>query len=153
MPSLQPPIGLDRALDCLNCMQATNMRAEQVIVTEAQVKAEAPPVSGTEFAITGMTCANCARHVTEAIQSVSAVSSAAVQLERNRATVRWEAGAEQDKAGVIHAVEEEGYGARVVEAQADEHSEPKLSGWQLNLWVGLLGTVPLMLGEWVFGLG
>jgi Cu+-exporting ATPase len=134
-------------------MQATNMRAEQVIVTEAQVKAEAPPVSGTEFAITGMTCANCARHVTEAIQSVSAVSSAMVQLERNRATVRWAAGAEQDKAAVIHAVEEEGYGARVVETQADEHSESKLSGWQLNLWVGLLGTVPLMLGEWVFGLG
>ena len=28
-----------------------------------------------------------------------------------------------------------------------------LGGWRLNLWVGLLGTVPLMLGEWVLGLG
>ena len=28
-----------------------------------------------------------------------------------------------------------------------------LGGWRLNLWVGLLGTAPIMLGEWVFGLG
>ena len=28
-----------------------------------------------------------------------------------------------------------------------------LGGWRLNLWVGVLGTAPLMLGEWVFGLG
>jgi Cu+-exporting ATPase len=56
-------------------------------------------------------------------------------------------------AAVIHAVEEAGYGASVAEAPEHEHSESKLSGWQLNLWVGLLGTAPLMLGEWVFGLG
>jgi Cu+-exporting ATPase len=129
------------------------MRAEQAVALEARAEATAPSVSGTEFAVTGMTCPNCARHVTEAIQSVPGVSSATVQLERNRATVRWAAGAVQDMAAVIHAVEEEGYGARVVEAQADEHSESKLSGWRLNLWVGLLGTAPLMLGEWVFGLG
>jgi Cu+-exporting ATPase len=129
------------------------MSAEQVIVTEAQAEAEAPPVSGTEFAITGMTCANCARHVTEAIQSVSAVSGATVRLEANRASVRWAAGAEQDTAAVIHAVKEAGYGASVAEVPDQEHGESKLSGWQLNLWVGLLGTVPLMLGEWVFGLG
>ncbi len=26
------------------------------------------------------------------------------------------------------------------------------SGWHLNLWIGVLGTVPLMIGEWIFGL-
>jgi P-type Cu+ transporter len=129
------------------------MRAEQAVALEARAEAAAPSVSGTEFVVTGMTCPNCARHVTEAMQGVSGVSSATVQLGRNRATVRWAAGAEQDTAAVIHAVEEEGYGARVVAAQADDHSGSRLSGWQLNLWVGLLGTVPLMLGEWVFGLG
>jgi len=38
-----------------------------------------PPVAA-ELAISGMTCANCARHVTEAIQSVPVVQSASVNL-------------------------------------------------------------------------
>ena len=42
----------------------------------------------TELQVEGMTCANCARHVTEAIQGVPGVHSAAVNLETHRATVR-----------------------------------------------------------------
>ena len=113
------------------------MRAEQAVALEARAEAAAPSVSGTEFAVTGMTCANCARHVTEAIQSVPGVSSATVRLEANRASVRWAAGAEQDMAAVIHAVEEAGYGASVVEAQAHEHERvqaervaAQLVGWR-----------------------
>ncbi len=109
-------------------------------------------MSGTELAVTGMTCGNCARHVTEAIQSVAGVHSATVRLEANEATVRWAAGAEQNVAAVIHAVEEAGYGASVAEASAHGPGEHKPGAWHLNLWVGLLGTVPLMLGEWVLGL-
>jgi Cu+-exporting ATPase len=99
-----------------------------------------------------MTCGNCVRHVTEAIQSVPGVHSATVRLEANQATVRWAAGAERDIPAVIRAVQEAGYGASVAEASAHEPGEHKLAGWQLNLWVGLLGTVPLMFGEWVIGL-
>ena len=76
-----------------------------------------------------------------------------MRLEANQATVRWAAGAERDVPAVIRAVEEAGYGASVAEARAHEPGEHKLGGWQLNLWVGLLGTVPLMFGEWVLGLG
>src|SRR2546423_3314498 len=27
-----------------------------------------------------------------------------------------------------------------------------MAGWELNLWVGLLGTIPLIVGEWLLGL-
>src|SRR6266567_8724087 len=47
----------------------------------------------SEFTITGMNCNNCARNVTEAIQSVPGVTSAVVRLEEGRAMVRWQPGA------------------------------------------------------------
>jgi Cu+-exporting ATPase len=129
------------------------MGTELAIDLKEQRAAQATPPSGTELTVTGMTCANCARHVTEAIQSVPGVRTATVRLEANQASVRWAAGAEQNVAAVIHAVEEAGYGSSVAETSAREPGEQKLAGWQLNLWVGLLGTVPLMFGEWVLGLG
>src|SRR5438046_1333303 len=45
----------------------------------------------TELAISGMTCGNCARHVTEALQSVPGVRSANVKLDKQQASVRWAA--------------------------------------------------------------
>jgi Cu+-exporting ATPase len=116
---------------------------------------QAPPTAArpvTELAVTGMTCSNCARHVTEAIQSVAGVHSATVSLEENHATVRWMTPAAQNVSAVIKAVEEEGFGAKIVEGQAVDHSDHAATGWQLNLWVGLPTTLVLMAGEWVFGL-
>src|SRR5689334_12097458 len=109
----------------------------------------------TELSVTGMTCTNCARHVTEAIQRVAGVHSATVDLEAHRANVRWAGAAEQNTSALIHAIEQEGFGARVLDpsARVHDHGEHKLAGWQLNLWIGVLGTVPLMIGEWVFNLG
>jgi copper chaperone CopZ len=89
------------------------MGTELAIDLKEQRAAPAAPPPGTELTITGMTCGNCARHVTEAIQSVPGVRSATVRLEANQASVRWAAGAEQDVPAVIHAVEEAGYGASV----------------------------------------
>src|SRR5260370_42525358 len=101
-----------------------------------------------------MTCGNCARHVTEALQAVPGVRSAAVNLEGKSASVRWAQGADQNDKALVHAVEKAGFEAKVVEACACHHDqgEHKVAGWQLNLWIGVLGTAPLMLGEWVFGL-
>jgi P-type Cu+ transporter len=111
----------------------------------------APPA--VELAISGMTCANCARHVTEAIQSIPGVHSASVSLDAHQAVVRWLPGSTTNIPAIISAVEAAGYGAAIIEAKAaHDHSQHKLSGWQLNLWIGVLGTVPLMIGEWVFGL-
>ena len=129
------------------------MRTEQVLDSKEQLAAHAASPSGTELAITGMTCGNCARHVVEAIQSVPGVSSAAIRLESNRASVRWAAGAEQDVPAIIHAVAEAGYGASLASPAESELSESMLGGWRLNLWVGVFGTAPIMLGDWVLGLG
>ncbi len=111
--------------------------------------ASTPPT--VELAISGMTCANCARHVREAIQSVPSVQSATVNLEASQAVVRWSPGTATNIPAIFSAIEAAGYGAKAVEA-AHDHSQHRLSGWQFNLWIGVLGTVPLMIGEWVFGL-
>jgi P-type Cu+ transporter len=129
------------------------MTTEQALDSKAPREAQMTPPTGTVLAVTGMTCGNCARHVTEAIQGVPGVRSASVLLEANQATVRWAAGAERDVPAVIRAVEEAGYGASVTEAAAREPGGHQLGGWHFYLWVGVLGTAPLMFGEWVLGLG
>jgi Cu+-exporting ATPase len=121
-------------------------------------EANAPAVSEksiSELSIGGMTCGNCARHVTEALQAVSGVRSAAVNLEGKSASVKWAEGTDHNDGALVHAVEQAGYDAKVVEKHQHEHDhcDHKVAGWQLNLWIGVLGTLPLMVGEWVFGLG
>lgn len=106
----------------------------------------------TELAISGMTCNNCARHVTDALQGVAGVRSASVNLDAGQASVRWAAETAPDVAAMIQAVEAEGFGAKPLEPDAQEHGGHGLAGWQLNLWLGLPVTFLLMLGEWVFGL-
>ena len=54
--------------------------------TDIADRAASPVV--TELHVEGMTCNNCARHVTEAIQNVPGVRSASVALEAGRASVR-----------------------------------------------------------------
>src|SRR5258705_88373 len=83
----------------------------------------------TELLVSGMTCNNCARHVTEAIQSVSGVHSASVALEAGRASVRWTNDA-SDVATVVSAVKAAGYEARPVKDAAHDHGEQRRSGWK-----------------------
>jgi P-type Cu+ transporter len=103
----------------------------------------------TDLAVHGMTCSNCVRHVTEAIQQVPGVSHAAVTLDPGRAVAKWKPDAQPDVEAVIHAVKQAGYDAMVHEG---EHHAHGVSDWYMTLWVGLLCTVPLMIGEWVLGL-
>jgi Cu+-exporting ATPase len=107
----------------------------------------------TELLVSGMTCGNCARHVTEAIQSVPGVHSATVSLDSRTASVRWAPNRERDVAALLQAIEKEGYEAKVAEAHSHEHGEHELAGWQMNLIIAVLGTAPLMVGEWAFNLG
>ena len=125
------------------------------IETKESPKREVRAAAGaTELAVTGMTCGNCARHVTEALQSVAGVHSANVSLDSKRALVRWSAGSIHNAPGLLEALERAGYEAEIVEAgHAHGGGERKLAGWEYNLWIGVLGTAPLMLGEWAFGLG
>ncbi|HEX3624535.1 MAG TPA: cation-translocating P-type ATPase [Verrucomicrobiae bacterium] len=101
---------------------------------------------GTEFQIDGMTCGNCARHVTDAIQSVPEVRSATVSLERNRATIRWNNS--ENVPAVLKAVQKAGYAAH----EAGDMAQTGRTHWQWALWTGIVITAILMTGEWVFGL-
>ena len=101
-----------------------------------------------------MTCGNCARHVTEAIQGVSGVRSATVSLETKNATVRWNPDATANIPAVIEAVKNAGYEAKEIPADTSthDHGGHRQSRWQWNLILGITVTVLLMIGEWVFGL-
>ena len=99
-----------------------------------------------------MTCGNCARHVSEAIQSVPGVHSAMVSLENKNAMVRWSANARENISAVIEAVQGAGYEAKEIQ-RADACCAHKQKNWQFNLWLGIFVTVFLMIGEWAFGLG
>jgi Cu+-exporting ATPase len=113
----------------------------------------AQPNGSTELLVEGMNCGNCAHHVAEAIQSVGAVRSAAVDLGARRATVRWKEGVGADIPAVIEAISVAGYKARTIEKHAPgEAPAHDRSSWPLNLWVGAACTIPLMAGEWIFGL-
>src|SRR5271154_234139 len=108
----------------------------------------------SELTVTGMTCGNCARHVTEAIQSVPGVSGASVRLEAGGATVLWPSRANPDAA--VKAIQEAGYGAAEISRESPSgarNSWSPLSGWRFNVVVGLGCTLPLMAGEWIFHWG
>lgn len=94
-----------------------------------------------------MTCGNCARHVTDAIQSVPEVRSAAVSLEKNSAVVHWHGPA--NVPAVVKAVHHAGYEAGEMAASDHAHARPD---WQAGLWLGIVVTALLMAGEWIFQL-
>jgi Cu+-exporting ATPase len=112
--------------------------------------------ASTELHVGGMTCANCARHVTEAIQSVAGVRSATVSLENQTATVRWNPGATQNISAIAEAVKLAGYTATEISAAGDDPGcaghEGREAKWHLNLWLGVAVTAALMAGEWIFSL-
>jgi P-type Cu+ transporter len=111
----------------------------------------APRVS--ELRVAGMTCANCAQHVTRALLGVPGVASADVSLQEERARVRWQAGAGGNVASLLDAVAGAGYQATPAPAESDGKKPAALAGWRFNVVIGLAGAVPLMAGEWLFRWG
>ncbi len=60
------------------------------------------------FKVTGMTCGHCVRAVTEAVQALDPAATVAVDLAAGRVTVE---GGSAPAAGVIAAIQAEGYQA------------------------------------------
>jgi P-type Cu+ transporter len=117
---------------------------------------EPPGRRSTELAVTGMNCTNCVRHVTEALQDVTGVASVTVRLEDGQATVQWQPALEPEVDRLLAAVEKAGYNAKVIEpgeAGAGAGAYSPLAAWRFNVIFGAVLTLPLILGEWVFGLG
>ncbi len=97
-----------------------------------------------------MTCGNCARHVTDALQAVPGVRNASVNLAANRASIHWNPKAAPDTAQLLVAVKAAGYEAKPVEEKSAAAHEYQHGDWHLNLWLGGAVTATLMAGEWIF---
>ena len=104
----------------------------------------------TELQVTGMTCNNCARKVTEAAQNVPGVHSVSVDIETAHASVRWNSEAGKNVSAVLSTISQAGYAAKVL---ASTKGESRQSRWHWNLITGLSVTGVLMLGEWGLDLG
>ncbi len=100
-----------------------------------------------------MTCGNCARHVTEALQSVPGVRSATISLSSASAIVNWNAGTAENLPAAIEAVKNAGYDAKEIQNDSSDcHASPR-KDWQIGLWLAIVVTIILMAGEWVFHFG
>src|SRR5258706_11088078 len=108
----------------------------------------------TQLHVDGMTCENCVRHAREALENVPGVNSALVTLPNERDTVRWEPQASLPVPALIKALKQAGYAAHpLIESTVPgAESECHSAGWKLNLWIGVVGMLALMIGEWVFHL-
>jgi Cu+-exporting ATPase len=104
-----------------------------------------------ELPITGMTCANCAATVERTLnRKVPGVVQANVNFATERATVEYIPGV-ASVAGMIHAIEEAGYG--VVQAAAQEKMEDveaqarqtEIADQARKFWVGVAFALPLFL--------
>ena len=102
----------------------------------------------TELHVSGMTCNNCARKVTEAAQKIPGVHSVAVSVTAERANIRWTTAAEKNLSAVLTAISRAGFSAK--EISADDTAKP--NRWQWSLILSLAVTAALMMGEWIFHL-
>lgn len=117
------------------------------------VNSEGSETAVTVLTVQGMHCQGCVRKVTEALQAVPAVDQVQVELGNGRATVRWRSGAVPRPGVLVESLRRAGYRAEPWEPGVLEGAGRRARRWQWNLWVGIGATVPLMLGEWVFGWG
>lgn len=118
-------------------------------MTAASANPDSKSATGlaTDLRVEGMTCNNCARKVTTAIQSVPGVQSVMVNVESQRASVRWQTDATADPDQLIGAITAAGYATKLIQPLERGATEPS-HNWHLNLWIGGIVTAVLMLGEW-----
>lgn len=105
-------------------------------------------MSTETYAVNGMTCASCVRHVEKALRATPGVTSVVVNLATNQATVEGEAGYE----ALAEQVAEAGYQLeRPVQNETPAQSED-LAPARRRMLAALTLTAPLLLGM-VPGLG
>jgi P-type Cu+ transporter len=126
------------------------METESIMEAQPRPAAVDPAVTG--LSISGMTCGNCVRHVTQAIQAVPGVQTAVVSLDSHQATVRWAPGVAPEVQRLLEAIREEGYGAIVADEHGPAQGKHRIGRWQLNLLLGIPVMLALMAGEWVLKL-
>jgi CheY-like chemotaxis protein/signal transduction histidine kinase/HAMP domain-containing protein len=80
-------------------------------LTDDPTQVNVKPTSVSELSISGMTCGNCARQVSDALRSVAGVESASVDLTDGRAVVHWNSGSFPDVEALRESVRKAGYQA------------------------------------------
>jgi Cu+-exporting ATPase len=123
--------------------------ATQAIERTSAPEAQAPSV---DFAISGMTCASCARRVERALSKVPGVTAASVNLATEHAAVQIDPAATPALDSLVAAVERAGYGAAPVALEtADEqiNAEAQQRAGQLRdrqrrLIVGVVLSIPVL---------
>ena len=103
----------------------------------------------TDLQVSGMTCNNCVRHVTEALQGVPGVRTVTTQLESGSAQVRWNNPKAANVEALFDALKEAGYKGTLKDSGSASTWSP-LAGWRFNVFFGIAVTAPLMILEWVF---
>jgi Cu+-exporting ATPase len=111
-----------------------------------------PPLSSPERAvlgIEGMHCASCVSRVEEALTKTPGVTSAAVNLATNQATVRFDPQQTRLDA-LIKAVERSGYGAKAVtagqlEALGDDPNVREARTWRTRFLISLGLLLPVVV--------
>jgi len=86
-------------------------------------RANTPLVHTTRLSIAGMSCSACVRHVTAALNEVTGVVHADVDLSKNEAVVDhlWD---RVNEIGLIAAINDAGYQASVVASSAEPAGLP-----------------------------
>ncbi|MBJ6978894.1 heavy metal translocating P-type ATPase [Luteimonas sp. MC1895] len=119
---------------------------------QQQEKARGPAGPPIELAIEGMTCASCVARVERALQAVPGVTTAAVNLATERATVH----GPTDSAALLAAVGKAGYAARALDASGprdDAAESARREAESATLKRDLLLAVALALPVFVLEMG
>jgi len=90
----------------------------------------------TELAVSGMTCAHCARRVNDALSGVAGVASVSIALEDSRARVQWKPGQAAAPANLIGAVQAAGYEAKALSDTPKTQNAKRIGGWGFNVALG-----------------
>ncbi len=98
-----------------------------------------------EFAITGMTCANCVRAVERTLSKTNGIITAEVNYATEQAIVEYDP-LQLTPTDVIAKIQRAGYGATLVTSSIPEHQHDDLSEVNARkFWIGALLTLPLFL--------
>jgi len=117
----------------------------------------APAVgASTSLRVDGMDCGNCARSVTDALQSVPGVVTASVDLQARTARILWKPGIPEDPALLLGAIRKAGYQPSLPPAPSgtgkpDAGAAP--NPWRRSLQIGIPASVVLLIADWGLGLG
>src|SRR2546421_9108364 len=121
-------------------------------VLDKPAPAESPAADSdsrkTQLAVTGMTCAACARRIEKQLNRAPGVRNAAVNFATEEAAVEYEP-AVTGVPALIQTVEDAGYGAReqraeVEDSQQAEH-EAHYRELRLKLWLAAALSLPVLI--------